>query len=127
MRVSSDLDTREGRGWEACGHEARRYSTGSIDVTVRLKTPAHHRESARKAAQARWAKRKGNKVMSEIRTAKSPGDQFRVEPQPGGSFRIYNLTPQPLPITREQALAWLKWMEDDGVKKLRQLLKQPQH
>ncbi len=63
--------------------------------------------------------------MSEIRTATSPGDLFRVGPQPDGSFRLYNLTSEPLPITRERALAWLKWMEEDGVNKLRQLLKQP--
>ena len=66
--------------------------------------------------------------MSEIRIATTPrgGNPFRVEPQPDGSFRVYNLTSDPLPITRERALAWLKWMEEDGVNKLRQLLKQPQ-
>lgn len=61
--------------------------------------------------------------MTEIKTATSRVDPFRVDLQPDGSFRIYNLASQPLPIKREQALAWLKWMEDDGINKLRQMLK----
>jgi hypothetical protein len=61
--------------------------------------------------------------MAEIKTATSSKEPFRVEQQPDGSFRIYGLTSQPLPITREQASAWLQWMENDGARKLRQLLK----
>jgi len=60
---------------------------------------------------------------SQPAAAKSD-DPFRVESQPDGSFRIYNLTPQPLPVTRDRALMWLKWMEEGGINELRHLLKQ---
>ena len=62
--------------------------------------------------------------MADIKTATSLKEPVRVEQQPDGSFRIYSLTSQPLPITRDQARAWLQWMENDGVRKLRQLLRQ---
>jgi hypothetical protein len=63
-------------------------------------------------------------AMSEIKEAKSQRERFRAEPQPDGSFRIYNLARDPLPITREAALGWLNWMEDDGINTLRQLLQE---
>jgi hypothetical protein len=48
---------------------------------------------------------------------------FEVERKNDGGFRIYGLTSAPyLSITREQAEAWLSWMEKGGVQKLQRLL-----
>jgi hypothetical protein len=60
--------------------------------------------------------------MSEIRTATAPKEPFTVEAKNDGGFRVQGLVDSPLPITRKQAEAWLKWMEDGGMRTLHRLL-----
>jgi hypothetical protein len=65
--------------------------------------------------------------MTEIIEAKSRGDAFAIQPQPDGTFRVFGLGLQPIPISRHQARALLVWMQADGIQRLRQMLAEGRH